>query len=62
MRADIDWAIAMFFYMSRSVNFMGNIGYQASVETGFAPGRWDHWLLLGCFGAIATLGLWLSWQ
>jgi len=26
------------------------------------PVNWDHWLLITCFSAIATGGLWLSWQ
>lgn len=31
-------------------------------EAGFDSARWDHWLLLICFGAIAIWGLWLSRQ
>lgn len=33
-----------------------------SHEVGFDSARWDHWLLLICFGAIAIWGLWLSRQ
>ncbi len=31
-------------------------------NAGFESARWDHWLLVACFLAIATSGLWLSWQ
>lgn len=36
--------------------------FAAETTTGFDAGRWDHWLLVVCFGAIAFWGLWLSWQ
>ncbi|NEP16795.1 MAG: hypothetical protein F6J97_07800 [Leptolyngbya sp. SIO4C1] len=26
----------------------------------FNPARWDHWLLIACFLALASWGLWLS--
>lgn len=31
-------------------------------SAGFESARWDHWLLVACFLAIATSGLWLCWQ
>ncbi len=31
-------------------------------SVGFAIARWDHWLLVVCFVAIATTGLWVTWQ
>ena len=34
----------------------------ASSTTGFDTGRWDHWLLVICFGGVAICGLWLSFQ
>lgn len=29
---------------------------------GFDSDRWDHWLLIVCFVAIATYGIWSTWQ
>jgi len=34
----------------------------ASSTTGFDIGRWEHWLLVICFGVIAICGLWISFQ
>jgi len=31
-------------------------------SAGFDSARWDHWLLVVCFVAIATYGLWSTWQ
>ena len=31
-------------------------------SAGFDSARWDHWLLIVCFVAIAATGLWSSWQ
>jgi len=28
----------------------------------FSAGRWDHWLLIICFGLVATCGLSLSFR
>ncbi|PZO56343.1 MAG: hypothetical protein DCF15_08960 [Phormidesmis priestleyi] len=28
----------------------------------FEPTRWDHWLLVSCFVAMAIWSVWLSWR
>jgi hypothetical protein len=31
-------------------------------SAGFDPTCWNHWLLIGCFLGLSTLGLYFSWQ
>ena len=31
-------------------------------NAGFSAVRWDHWLLIVCFLAVASYGMYLSWQ
>ena len=31
-------------------------------NAGFSAVRWDHWLLVVCFLAVASYGIYLSWQ
>lgn len=33
-----------------------------NLTTGFDSERWDHWLLIVCFGVVSACGLWLSSQ